>query len=772
MKKILFAFLFVLAIKTNAQTFSARVNSVGVTSLGTVGTGTWQAGVIGSTYGGTGINNGGRTLTINTNSGTVGFSNASKTFTIANTLTLSGTDGSTLNVGAGGTLGTNAYTSTAYAPLASPTFTGTVTIPTPFTLGATSVTSTGTQLNYLNAATGTTGTTSTNLVFSTSPTLVTPVLGVATATSINGNTFTTGTYTLTGAAGKTLTFNNSLTLAGTDATVMTFPSTSATIARTDNINTFTGVQTFSSLPVFSVPLTTLGTIGTGVWQGTLVAGQFGGTGVNNSGKTITVSGNTTIGSTTNTVAFATSGNTSVTLPASGTILSSVTAPAANPVTGTPTASNYLRGDGTWSTPAGSGDMVLADVQTVTGAKTFNDTRLLLRNVANTFNGSFTNTNTADRIYTLPDRAFTLDNITTSTTTNITGLIRGNGTAVSAATANTDYIVGGTTISPAQITSDQNNYNPSGFDDADVIRISGDNGIRAITSLAAPTTAAKPMSRTIINTGGFPIYFPAEHPSGTAANRFTGTEDFMLHPYKSTNVIYDETSTRWRTIGRDVPLATNTVFFNYNAGSVTAGDFGNVTFLTIGTGTITPTAATTTLPSSALMSTAAASTSGYMVYFNRTTVTYSAFGTGHNWAESILSIPNLSDGTETYALYLQITATPSSTTANVNNNVGIRYSSTINSGKWELYSKDNAGAESVADLGITVATATLYKLRIEINKARTEARAYINDQYVGRVTGNMPNAVVVGSRVLVLKSAGTTARTVALHNMSGGAIHAY
>ena len=38
--------------------------------------------------------------------------------------------------------------------------------------------------------TGTTGTTSTNLVYATSPTLVTPVLGVATATSINKLTFT------------------------------------------------------------------------------------------------------------------------------------------------------------------------------------------------------------------------------------------------------------------------------------------------------------------------------------------------------------------------------------------------------------------------------------------------------------------------------------------------------------------------------------------------------------------------------------------------------
>lgn len=53
-----------------------------------------------------------------------------------------------------------------------------------------------------------------------SPVMTTPTLGVATATSINGNTFTTGTYTLTGTAGKTFTFSNTLTLAGTDASTL------------------------------------------------------------------------------------------------------------------------------------------------------------------------------------------------------------------------------------------------------------------------------------------------------------------------------------------------------------------------------------------------------------------------------------------------------------------------------------------------------------------------------------------------------------------------
>lgn len=65
-------------------------------------------------------------------------------------------------------------------------------------------------------------------------------------------------------------------------------------------------------------ITTLGTITTGTWNGTVIAGQYGGTGVNNSGKTITLGGNLTTSG-----AFATTltvtGATNVTLPTSGTL---------------------------------------------------------------------------------------------------------------------------------------------------------------------------------------------------------------------------------------------------------------------------------------------------------------------------------------------------------------------------------------------------------------------------------------------------------------------
>jgi hypothetical protein len=67
-----------------------------------------------------------------------------------------------------------------------------------------------------------------------------------------------GTLTIT--TGKTVNVTNTVTLSGTDGTTMTFPTTSATLARTDAANTFTGVQTMTS-PVFTTPV--LGTPSSG-----------------------------------------------------------------------------------------------------------------------------------------------------------------------------------------------------------------------------------------------------------------------------------------------------------------------------------------------------------------------------------------------------------------------------------------------------------------------------------------------------------------------------
>lgn len=108
---------------------------------------------------------------------------------------------------------------------------------------------------------------------------ITLTLGAITPTTVNGNTFTTGTYTLTGQAGKTLTFNGSITLTGTDAQTYTFPTTSATIARIDAANTFVGASTATSW-VFTTPLLGTPTSGvltncTGLPAASVVAGTLG-----------------------------------------------------------------------------------------------------------------------------------------------------------------------------------------------------------------------------------------------------------------------------------------------------------------------------------------------------------------------------------------------------------------------------------------------------------------------------------------------------------------
>lgn len=74
----------------------------------------------------------------------------------------------------------------------------------------------------------------------------------------------------------------------------------------------------ASTYVGQASITTLGTIGTGTWQGSVIAGQYGGTGVANTGKTITLGGNLTTSGAFTTTLTAT-GNTAVTLPTTGTL---------------------------------------------------------------------------------------------------------------------------------------------------------------------------------------------------------------------------------------------------------------------------------------------------------------------------------------------------------------------------------------------------------------------------------------------------------------------
>ena len=110
-----------------------------------------------------------------------------------------------------------------------------------------------------------------------------------------------GTGTFTAGAG--------LTIAGTEFNVV--GTANRITVNPDSID-------IASTYVGQTSITTLGTIGTGTWQGSVVGPTYGGTGVNNGTKTITLGGNFTHTGA-HTLTLTTTANTSVTLPTTGTL---------------------------------------------------------------------------------------------------------------------------------------------------------------------------------------------------------------------------------------------------------------------------------------------------------------------------------------------------------------------------------------------------------------------------------------------------------------------
>ena len=259
------------------------VGQTSLATLGTITTGTWNGSVITPAFGGTGINNGSNTITLGGAISTAG------------SLTLGGAFPAVFN------------------------FTGStnVTFPTSGTLATT----TGAVTSILGTA---------NQIVASNPT------GTVTL-SIASNPILPGT------GGVTLPEGNSAQQAGGAGTIR-FNSQTTVFEGTVNGSTWVPFTTAAGLvtsvtgtagritstggttPIINIDptyigqntITTLGTVTTGTWNGTILSPVFGGTGINNGSSFLTLGGDlSTIGAFN--TSFTMTAGTAVTFPTSGTL---------------------------------------------------------------------------------------------------------------------------------------------------------------------------------------------------------------------------------------------------------------------------------------------------------------------------------------------------------------------------------------------------------------------------------------------------------------------
>lgn len=99
------------------------------------------------------------------------------------------------------------------------------------------------------------------------------------------------------------------------------------------------------------------------------------------------------------------------------------------------------------------------------------------------------------------------------------------------------------ITPAAFNSRQDNYNPSGLENAQVLRLAA-TGAQLITGIAAPMGEK---TLKIINIGIVNITLVNASVYSSPANRFSHGANFVLNNEECVDVWYDTISSRWRIV---------------------------------------------------------------------------------------------------------------------------------------------------------------------------------------------------------------------------------
>lgn len=316
------------------------------------------------------------------------------------------------------------------------------------------------------------------------------------------------------------------------------------------------------------------------------------------------------------------------------------------------------------------------------------------------------------------------------------------------------------ITVAQLTADSDNLAPSGIENVTVLRMSSDNGLRAVTSISS-TSMADGHEFTLVNVGTHPLILQAQHPDATSGNAFLAPIDVFLPGGQAIGIVRDSTSGGFYLNG--APAQTGRIFrVGSVAGSPTAGDWGTIN-LSVGGGSISTAPADGNGPGHWGLSTGASATANPGIAAFKSS-SLGRIADAYTYSRGVVRIPTLSDGTQTFTVIVGISnnTNVSGTSANT---VAIEYTDATNGGRWFGYSRAG-GTTTTVDLGVTVAANTLYVLEVFVNKQGTEARFFVDGVYRGRSITDLPAAGVAFPVACIAKSVGTTARTLLLSEISG------
>lgn len=333
------------------------------------------------------------------------------------------------------------------------------------------------------------------------------------------------------------------------------------------------------------------------------------------------------------------------------------------------------------------------------------------------------------------------------------------------------VASGGTTSPAQITSDQDDYAGCLVTTTSQCRVNTDTTVRYIKGLAGGVARA---TVQLCNTGATTILLPDQgdnQASTTAANRFDFAGNTVpLFPSDCLLVQYDGTSSRWRGLNfnaKVVPppnqgISVQAVLADLSIIATGYTNVGNVTHA--------PAILQLVGTSGAASQNPAIGFPGLMQLATGTNAAGSAAWLGpslmhgNNWYfvyEGTLTVSAVSDGTDTYSVFFGMKS-------GATDGVWLSYTHSANSGKWVLNCVNNSSATTTNTTSNAIVAGTYQRLKIKVNPAGTLAEAFENGTSIGTCNANIPTSRQSQFRMQILKSLGTTSRAINVpqHSMIG------